>query len=148
MLNKLLGHLRAHILPGSRTPSSPASALGARGEKAAAKYLRKKGYAILERNFRMTQGEIDLVAFRDGVLAFVEVRAQTAPALIDPLFTITRRKQRRIIKAAEQYVALHRPADEGIELRFDVVTVLFAEDERKPSISHLEGAFATPAGSY
>jgi putative endonuclease len=123
-------------------PSSPTSRLGQLGEREAARHLKEKGYSILERNYRIKQGEIDLVAFRDGVLAFVEVRAQTEPAMIAPLRTITRRKQRRIVKAAQSYIAvrgLDRRADAA--LRFDVVTVLFDEEGRAREVKHLEGAF-------
>ena len=51
--------------------------LGRRGERVAARLLKSKGYRILTRNWTITQGEVDLVAFRDGVVAFVEVRSQT-----------------------------------------------------------------------
>ncbi|MHC4789151.1 MAG: YraN family protein, partial [Planctomycetota bacterium] len=99
------------------------------------------GYRILERNYRVTHGEIDLVAFKDGVLAFVEVRAQTQPGMIDPLRTVTRRKQRRIIRAAQTYVAAHGLRRQDVALRFDVISVRFDEAGKPPEITHLEGAF-------
>jgi putative endonuclease len=115
--------------------------LGRRGERAAARHLRRRGYRILERNFRVTEGEIDLVAFRDGVLAFVEVRSRTRPEVIDPAETVTRRKQRRVIKAAQAYMAEHGLTGEPVAARFDLVTVLFSPEGRCARVNHLEGAF-------
>jgi putative endonuclease len=129
-------------LAGRSDAGLPASArLGRKGEREAGKHLRRQGYAILERNYRIRQGEIDLIAFRDGVLAFVEVRSQTQPAMIDPLRTITRRKQRRVIKAAQTYTALNDLSSKDVRLRFDVVTVLFDEGGRVQDVNHIEGAF-------
>jgi putative endonuclease len=122
-----------------------AAEVGVRGEREAARHLKRQRYTVLERNFTTGRGEIDLVVFRDGVIAFVEVRAQTAPGLIDPLETITRRKQNRVIAAARQYAAIHDLASEDVELRFDVVTVLFGRDGTDPVVNHLEGAFGRSA---
>lgn len=133
--------LLKRLWPSRENPLSPTTEVGLRGEREAAKHLKGKGYKILERNYRVKQGEIDLVAFRDGVLAFVEVRAQTRPALIDPLLTITRRKQRRIIKAAQSYATLNDLQTSNVALRFDVVTVLFDAQGRPDQINHMEGAF-------
>jgi putative endonuclease len=136
-LRKLLKRMTTRDLSGL----SPTARVGRRGEKEAARHLRRNGYTILERNYRIRQGEIDLVAFRDGVLAFVEVRAQTEPVLIDPLRTITRGKQRRIIKAAQTYAALNDLQSRDLSLRLDVITVLFDEQGRPRQVSHVEGAF-------
>jgi putative endonuclease len=111
------------------------------GEDEAARYLKSQGYDILERNYRVKQGEIDLVAFRGGVLAFVEVRAQTQPPLIEPFETITRRKQRRIVKAAQTYASLNELEERDVSLRFDVISVIFDGKGRRQDIRHLEGAF-------
>ena len=139
-VRKLPGFFK-RIFAGRQAGLSASALVGRRGEKEAARFLRGKGYKVLARNYRITQGEIDLVAFRDGVLAFVEVRAQTQPGLFDPLYTITRRKQRRIIKAAQTYTSLNQPIEEDILLRFDVITVLFDERGRRQEINHVEGAF-------
>jgi putative endonuclease len=128
-----------HLLRPS--PLSTAAEAGRRGERLAARYLKAAGYLILERNYRITQGEIDLIAFRDGVLAFVEVRSQATPGPLDPLHSITRGKQRRIIKAAEHYVATHRPHEDGVATRFDVVTVRCDQAGGEPEIRHVRGAF-------
>ncbi len=135
------------IWPRGKTHCSPTTELGRRGEEAAARLLKDKGYKILERNFRVRQGEIDLVVFRDGVLAFVEVRAQTEPAMIDPLRTITRGKQRRVIKAAQTYLTVKKFRSADVAPRFDVVSVLFDRAGWPVETKHVEGAFqVSPKG--
>ena len=124
---------------------SPTTRLGRLGEDEAARHLKSKGYTILERNYGTKQGEIDLVAFRDGVLAFVEVRAQTEPSVTDPLETITRRKRRRVIQAARAYASQHHLDRQDVSLRFDVIAVLFDEQQHRRRIEHVEDAFQAPA---
>ena len=143
-MDSLLNRLRAGIarlFPGRGARLSPTTRLGRLGEDEAVRHLKAEGYEILVRNYRIKQGEIDIVAFRDGVLAFVEVRAQTAPAMVDPLETITRRKQRRVIKAAQAYVTENELGRRDVAMRFDVITVLFDRQGRRQEINHLEGAF-------
>ncbi len=118
--------------------------LGRRGELRAAHHLKKNGYTILERNFEVTRGEIDIVAFRRGVLAFVEVRSVTSPAEIEPLETITAAKQRRVTIAARRYVALHDLSEENVEIRFDAMTVVFEADSRRCTVRHVKNAFGPP----
>lgn len=133
---------RAHEDPSPRTK------LGRRGEEVAARHLQRKGYRIIERNYSAAHGEIDLVAFRRGVLAFVEVRSQTEPGLFDPLLTVTRRKQGRIIRATEAYCTLHGPLPADATVRFDVVTVLFGRDGTEGKVRHVEGAFQAPRRGF
>jgi len=133
------------LLSRRKAGLSPTTRLGRLGEGEAARYLKSKGYTILERNYRTKQGEIDLVAFREGVLAFVEVRAQTEPPLIDPLETVTRGKQRRVVQAARAYAALNDLDRQDVSLRFDVIAVLFDERGRRQRIEHIEDAFQAPA---
>ena len=144
-LRKLVRKAAARL--ASRPParfSSP-DEVGVWGERVAARHLKRAGYMILERNFETVQGEIDLIAFRDGVLTFVEVRSQTAGEFGGPLSTITRPKQLRVIKAAEQYAALHGLEAEDVELRFDVVSVVFGDGSARPQVEHVEGAFGKSA---
>jgi putative endonuclease len=115
--------------------------VGKRGERAAARHLRKEGFRILERNFRVTYGELDLVGFRRGLLAFVEVRTQTEPALIDPLLTVTPAKQKRVVRAAERYCTARALRSDNVTLRFDIVTVLLDARGRVTSLRHFEDAF-------
>ena len=122
--------------------------LGRRGENAAARLLKADGYRILTRNWTITQGEVDLVAFRDGVLAFVEVRSQTQPAPFDPALTVTRAKQRRVIKAAQAYMTENAAALAGVRPRLDVITVLFDEGGRLSKTTHIEDAFQVTNGGF
>jgi putative endonuclease len=129
-------------------PLPPRAALGRRGEQAAARFLEGKGYRILERNFRTLRGEIDLIVLRDGTLAFVEVRSQTQPAEIDPVYTITPRKQARVIRAAHAYLNQRGPLPPNTALRFDVITVRFAPDGSQQDLRHIEGAFEAPMRGF
>jgi len=106
---------------------------GLGAETRAALWLRLKGYRILAQRFAAPVGEIDLVARRGRVLAFVEVKAR--PTADAALFAVRRRQQRRIVRAAEAFLARH-PAFAACDLRFDVITVA---PRRWPR--HLPGAF-------
>lgn len=119
---------------------------GQAAEKAAELYLKGGGYRIIARNVAYRRGEVDLVAQekRSGTLCFVEVRSRTTDGGsrpdITPAQTVTPAKRRRVIAAARKFLADRRAA--GLAVRFDVITVLFeGEDRRRPSISHLPGAF-------
>lgn len=111
--------------------------LGRRGERLAARHLRRRGYRILERNFRAAGAEIDIVAADGATLVFVEVKARRATTAGAPEEAVDGRKQGRIRRAAEIYVARHRAYDSL--MRFDVVAVLWSG--KGPVIQHLEGAF-------
>ncbi|MBS3763527.1 MAG: YraN family protein [Planctomycetes bacterium] len=107
----------------------------------AARFLRKNGYRILERNFHCTGGELDIVAFRDGIVAFVEVRARGIRATVDPLETVTREKQKRVLRAAQQYASLRQLHREDVVLRLDLVAVHKQEGLTPPRIEHIKDAF-------
>ncbi len=95
--------------------------LGQRGEQYAAQYLRDLGYAIQARNWRCAVGEIDLVAEKDDVLIFVEVRTRRGDRLGTPEESITRAKRARLIAAAQTYLDEHRQADR--DWRIDVIAI-------------------------
>lgn len=95
--------------------------LGRWGEERALRWLRERGYRIVARNYRWRGGEIDLIA-RDGdTLAFIEVKARTDEDFGPPEGALTPEKRRRIIRAAQHYIAEHQP---GLDLRFDVVAIV------------------------
>ncbi len=95
--------------------------LGALGEQLAARHLRKKGYTIIEQNYRCRLGEIDIIA-RDGTtLVFIEVKTRTSTTFGTPAMAVTPRKQHQISRAAQQYLASHDLFDN--DARFDVVAV-------------------------
>jgi putative endonuclease len=94
---------------------------GLSAESRAAAFLIAKGYRIVARRFRTPVGEIDLVARRGGVLVFVEVKArETFDAAAE---AIGKRQQRRIVAAAQSWLAAH-PDDVVRDMRFDVVLVV------------------------
>jgi putative endonuclease len=106
---------------------------GLSAESRAAAYLVAKGYRIRARRYRTAVGEIDFVAMRRGVLVFVEVKARDSfDAAAE---SIGKRQQRRIIAAAELWLAAH-PEDAMRDMRFDVVLVVPGRLPR-----HLQAAF-------
>ncbi|MCB6365479.1 YraN family protein [Intestinibacillus massiliensis] len=112
---------------------------GRRGEEAAAAYLGRRGYTVLARNFRVREGEIDLVAQRDGVLAFVEVKTRADSRFAEAREFVTPQKQRRLLLAATQYLAAHPCA---LQPRFDVAEVYWPAGAAEPSeIRYWENAF-------
>jgi len=94
---------------------------GKRGEDQASAFLMLKGYRILERNYRVGQGEIDLIARRGGQLVFIEVKTRRGNAQGTPLEAVTSHKVKRLSAAAAVYLAAH-PQERG-DCRFDVVTL-------------------------
>ena len=114
--------------------------LGDWGEDCAARYLQLHGYRIVERNFRCRQGEIDLIARRGGVIAFVEVKLRKNADHGQAREFVTFAKQRRVISAAELWLVRN-----GCELqpRFDVIEVYAPQgtDTRRPLLRHLENAY-------
>ena len=106
--------------------------LGKAGEDAAAKYLKKAGYTIVERNFRTSFCEVDIIARKGDILAFVEVKTRLGEKFGRPCEAVTPAKQRLYFRAADCYFA-NRPVD--VVVRFDVIEVLRGE------INHIENAF-------
>ena len=93
---------------------------GLSAESRAAAYLLAKGYRILARRFRTPYGEIDIVARRRSLIAFVEVKARAG--LDEAAFAVTPRQQARIINAAQAWLMTH-PEHAEFELRFDVILI-------------------------
>ena len=114
--------------------------LGAWGEERAAKYLRSKGYTILERTFRCRAGEIDIIALRGGAIVFVEVKLRRDSEFAEAREFVTPAKQRRVILTAEYWLVSHRTE---LQPRFDVIEIYAPYGERTlfPKINHLEDAF-------
>ena len=93
---------------------------GLSAESRAAAYLMAKGYRILAKRFRTPHGEIDLVAKRWNLLAFVEVKARAT--LDDAALAVTPRQQARIVDAAQAWLVMH-PEHDDFELRFDAILI-------------------------
>ena len=113
--------------------------LGNFGEEQAARYLRRKGYRIVERNFRCRQGEIDIIARRRDVLAFVEVKLRKNERFAEAREFVTSAKQQRVMTAASLYLASH---ESEAQPRFDVIEVYAPQGEDGPvKVNHIEKAF-------
>jgi putative endonuclease len=97
-------------------------ALGAAGEEQAAAWYRAHGYAVLHRNWRCREGELDLVARRGGELVFVEVKTRRTDRFGTPAEAVTRDKQRRLRALARAYLV--STDARAASLRFDVVSIL------------------------
>jgi len=97
--------------------------LGRRGETLAYWFLRQRGYRIVARNRRARSGagELDLVGWDGPVLTFVEVKTRTSGAAGPPETAVSRSKQKRIAKAAQEYLRRLKPRP--INYRFDIVSV-------------------------
>ena len=113
--------------------------LGQFGEEQAARYLRRRFYTILERNYRCRLGEIDLIARRGGVLAFVEVKLRRDDSHGLAREFVTAQKQRRVIAAAQHWLSQN---DTGLQPRFDVIEVYAPSGpDGQVTINHIENAF-------
>ena len=124
---------------------TPQRQKGNLGEKAAVNLLRLKGYRILEKNYTAQGAEIDVIAKRFGITAFVEVKARNVKSLGQyqsrPAEAVTPEKQRKIIRVAEHYA---RRNNIKTRMRFDVVEIYLEDTPNGTKIKdrkHLEGAF-------
>jgi putative endonuclease len=97
-------------------------ALGRLGEEMACDFLQSRGQRILERNWRSGHLEIDIITEAEDGLHFVEVKACTAPLIIDPYQKVDHRKQQRISNAALSYLNAQK---RDLEVFFDVVSIVF-----------------------
>ena len=100
------------------------------GEDLAYRYLRRHGCTVVARNYlaRSGAGEIDLVAWEGGVLAFVEVKTRSSADFGEPDAAVDREKQRRIAIAAREYA--RRAQVEEARTRFDIVSVVLGKNRR------------------
>jgi len=110
---------------------------GISGESAAVAHLRRKGYQIIERNYRSRMGEIDIIARHKGVLVFVEVKARRNRRYGHGKWAVTPAKQRKISMTALDYLKRHASMD--VPARFDVVTV--HDDDNRQRIEVITSAF-------
>lgn len=110
---------------------------GVLGEQAACDYLVAQGYRIDCRNWRCKQGEIDIIATKDDIVAFVEVKTRQAGAMVSPFEAVNRKKQRRTIIAASLYLATTHCEQQP---RFDVAAVTLAGNSM--SVEHLTAAYS------
>ncbi len=116
---------------------SPDAALGRRGEDLAHRYLQKAGYAVVTRNYRAgADSEIDIVATKDNLVVFVEVKSRSSALYGAPERAMDADKHKNIIRGARAYAT--RGAIDWSQVRFDVISVVFT---KPPSILHQQDAF-------
>ncbi len=97
-------------------------ALGKRGEDLALRFLKKKGYKIVERNYICKMGEMDIIAQEKDTLVFVEVKTRTSTAFGPPQLAVNPAKQMQLSKVALNFLKEKRLED--IKARFDVVAIV------------------------
>ncbi len=110
--------------------------LGERGERLAARHLKRQGMRVLLRGYRTEQGEIDLIARDADTLVFVEVKARRQGV---PAEAVTLEKQRRLTNVSLQFLRRYQLLE--VRSRFDVVAIVWPDDRTPPQIEHFRNAF-------
>lgn len=113
----------------------PPAQLGRLGEWRAAWFYRLRGYRVIDRNVRLAAGEIDLVVRRGSTIVIVEVKTRQSISAGEGYEAVDRRKQERMIRLGDQYVARHPRA----RLRYDVLSLFWTG--RRFVVTHYEHAF-------
>jgi putative endonuclease len=111
---------------------------GTRAERAAERFLRRRGCKVLGRNIRLPMGELDLVVLDGEVIAFVEVRSTEGNA-VRPMQSVDNVKQKKLSDLAVAW--LQRNHLLGRAVRFDVIAVSWPAGQREPQINHYPAAF-------
>jgi len=117
----------------------PPHDLGAWGERIAAERLVGSGWHIVERNYRFGRREVDLIAQKGEILAFVEVKTRSGARFGPPEASVTARKQREIEVVARAFLLRHRPRSPAV--RFDVVAIVVGPERRLLRYEHIEDAW-------
>ncbi len=110
--------------------------LGKKGEILAANYLKRKGYQILDINWRFKKAEIDIISLKDDILAVVEVKTRSSDYFGNPQDFVKSKKINLLVEAVNEYV-ISKNLD--VEVRFDIVAILNKNNSFE--ITHLKDAF-------
>ena len=113
--------------------------LGNRGERLAARYLRRQGFRILARQFTNSFGEIDIIALDGDCVVFVEVKTRKSTDTGLPFEAVTSAKQKKITQVALAY--LKRSGWLERSARFDVVSIVWPDGRGQPRLEHFPHAF-------
>ncbi len=111
--------------------------LGQAAEDFAVRYLKKEGFAVIARNYRYQRAEIDIVAQKNQLLVFVEVKARSNDQFGDPETFVSAKQKARVRTAAEHYISTN---NWDYAIRFDIIAVLQRKGSRR-EITHFEDAF-------
>jgi putative endonuclease len=109
--------------------------IGTKGEDIASEYLSKKGYSIIERNWRYKKLEVDIIAKNKDFIVFAEVKTRNSNYIVSPLDSVTMKKQKFIIEAANAYIDKYNI---NLEARFDVLSIIYSNNF---IVEHVENAF-------
>lgn len=113
--------------------------LGKAGEDIACKFLQEKGYEIMERNWTWRKLELDIIARKDNSLIIAEIRTRSSDVYGEPEYTVSDKKIRRIINAADVYIKKNMI---DLDVRFDIISITGQNGNFK--IKHIEDAFISP----
>lgn len=111
---------------------------GSEAEELACAYLESKGWRILERNYFFERSEVDIVAYDDRAIVFVEVKMRSNTRFGQPEEFVTEKKVKHVFKAAEAW--MYERKMDGSPMRFDIVGILQTGNEA-PEFKHIEDAF-------
>lgn len=125
----------------TRTYTDQRKTRGNQAEQLAEQYLTEQGYTILERNWRCSSGEIDIVAYTGHTIIIVEVRSRSVNSLSygSPMESITARKIKQVRETATVY--LHRTSKSNARIRFDVIGIILNPDGSAERMDHIMEAF-------
>lgn len=114
---------------------------GSQAEQLAAQYLTEQGYTILERNWRCSSGELDIIACTEHVVVIVEVRSRRAGSFShgSPIESVTARKIKQVRDTAKVY--LYRASRSSAKIRFDVIGIILSPDGSAERMDHIMEAF-------
>jgi putative endonuclease len=110
--------------------------LGKKGEQLAVDYLIKKGYTIVQRNYRFQKAEVDIIAQIKDTLAIVEVKTRSTIDFGNPQDFVKPKQIQRLVKAVDEYVNVNKL---NVEVRFDIIAIV--RQGNSYNIEHLENAF-------
>ncbi len=110
--------------------------LGEKGEELAVEFLQKKGYKILERNWRFKKAEVDIITIKNNVLAVVEVKTRSSNYFGNPQDFVNPKKIKLFVEAIIEYLT---SKNLDVEVRFDIIAIL--KNKTTFDIEHLEDAF-------
>ena len=110
--------------------------LGNKGEELAVDFILKKGYIIVEENYRFDRAEVDIIAKHNNVLAVIEVKTRYSKDFGNPQDFVKPKQIQRLVKAVDEYVTVNNL---DVEVRFDIIAIV--KEEKGFNIEHLENAF-------
>ncbi len=121
--------------------------LGDKGERAAARFLKGLGFKILAKQYRDQRGEIDIIAQDGSQIVFVEVKTRQSTDKGQPYDAVDIHKQRKLTTLALAWLKKHKRLEQSA--RFDVVSIVWPDDNQEPQIQHFINAFeATGFGQF